>query len=193
MYICKKLSPMDTREQIIDIADNLIRHKGYNAFSFYDISKSVGIKTASVHYHFPAKSDLGVAVIEQHIYNLALVREKFKSKSPQENLDKFLSIYSSVKNENAVCLVGSLTTDFNTLDKKVKEKLKTFADAMLDWVSSFLEEGRNSNIFQFKGLARTKALMITGNMLAIVQLSRLTGDKDFKTVKDTIKKELISI
>jgi AcrR family transcriptional regulator len=35
---------MNTREQIIQLADNLTREKGYNAFSFYDISKKVGIK-----------------------------------------------------------------------------------------------------------------------------------------------------
>ncbi len=186
-----KVINMDTREQIIQLADNLIRDKGYNAFSFYDISKTVGIKTASVHYHFPAKSDLGVSVIEQHIHNLHVLREKLNSKSPVEKLDKFFSIYASIKNENKVCLVGSLATDFNTLDKKIKNKLKIFSDNMLDWVSEFLQEGRDSNLFQFEGSPRTKAMMIISNMLAIVQLSRLTGDKDFKTVKDTIKQELI--
>jgi len=182
---------MDTREQIIQLADNLIREKGYNAFSFYDISKSVGIKTASVHYHFPAKADLGVAVIQQHINNLNFVKEKFNGKSPLEKLEKFFSIYSAIQNQNKVCLVGSLATDFNTLDKKVKNKLKLFSGSMLDWVSDFLEEGRNSNVFKFEGPPRTKAIMIIGNMLSIVQLARLTGNKDFKIIKDTIKQELI--
>ena len=182
---------MNTREQIIQLADSLIREKGYNAFSFYDISKSVGIKTASIHYHFPAKSDLGIAVIEHHIQHLELVKKKFESKAPIERLDKFLSIYTSIKNENKVCLVGSLATDFNTLDNKIQARLKLFSDTMLAWVISFLEEGRADNVFQFKGSSRTKAIMIIGNMLAIVQLSRVTFDKDFKAIKDTIKQELI--
>lgn len=182
---------MNTREQIIQLADSLIREKGYNAFSFYDISKSVGIKTASIHYHFPAKSDLGIAVIEDHLHHLNLVMKKFESKAPIERLDKFFSIYTSIKNENKVCLVGSLATDFNTLDKKIQARLKVFSDTMLAWVIRFLEEGREDNVFQFRGSSRTKAIMIIGNMLAIVQLSRLTFDKDFKAIKDTIKQELI--
>ena len=186
-----KISELDTREQIIELADNLIREKGYNAFSFYDISRSVGIKTASIHYHFRSKSDLGMAVIEHQLQQLHLVIKKFESKTPIERLDKFFSIYASIKNENKVCLVGSLATDFNTLDKKLQARLKIFSDAMLEWVISFLEEGRNENVFQFKGSARTKAIMIIGNMLAIVKLSRLTFDKDFKAIKDTIKQELI--
>lgn len=186
-----KILELDTREQIIELADNLIREKGYNAFSFYDISRSVGIKTASIHYHFRSKSDLGMAVIEHQLQQLHLVIRKFESKTPIERLEKFFSIYASIKNENKVCLVGSLATDFNTLDKKLQARLKIFSDAMLEWVISFLEEGRNENVFQFKGSARTKAIMIIGNMLAIVQLSRLTFDKDFKAIKDTIKQELI--
>jgi len=186
-----KILELDTREQIIELADNLIREKGYNAFSFYDISRSVGIKTASIHYHFRSKSDLGMAVIEHQLQQLHLVIRKFESKTPIERLDKFFSIYASIKNENKVCLVGSLATDFNTLDKKLQARLKIFSDAMLEWVTSFLEEGRQENVFQFKGSARTKAIMIICNMLAIVQHTRLTLDKDFKDIKDTIKQELI--
>ena len=182
---------MNTREQIIQLADSLIREKGYNAFSFYDISKSVGIKTASIHYHFPTKSDLGIAVIEHHLQHLNLVKKKFESKTPIERLDKFFSIYATIKNEDKVCLVGSLATDFNTLDKKIQARLKVFSDTMLAWVINFLEEGRKDNVFQYKGSTRTKAIMIVGNMLAIVQLSRLTCDKDFKAIIDTIKQELI--
>ncbi len=61
---------MNTREQIIQLADTLIRERGYNAFSFYDISKKIEFKTAYIHYHFPVKLNLGVAVIERHIKNL---------------------------------------------------------------------------------------------------------------------------
>jgi len=182
---------MDTRTEIIKLGDSLIRKKGYNAFSFADISKQLNIKNASVHYHFPAKSDLGVAVIEQQTEGLKHIIEKYKNKTPIEKLDKFLSIYTHIKSENKVCLVGSLTTDLNTLDEIIKETLKAFSSLMLDWVTDFLEEGRNNNMFQFDGLSRTKAIMVIGNMIAIIQLSRLTNDKDFKTIKDTIKQELI--
>jgi len=186
----QKISEMNTREQIIQLADNLIREKGYNAFSFYDISKSVGIKTASIHYHFPSKSDLGVAVIEQYIDNLHCIRRDYDNKSPIENLEKLFSIYSTIKNENKVCLFGSLAPDFNTLDDKMQASLKTFSDVMINWVSNFLEKGRNSDVFQFEGSPRTKAIMIISNLLSAVLLSRLTSDKDFETVKETINQEL---
>lgn len=182
---------MSTKEQIIELADVLIRAKGYNAFSFYDISEKVGIKTASIHYHFPSKSDLGVAVIEKSILNLEKVAKTYKDKSPVEKLERFFTIYSDILNEKEICIVGSLSTDFNTLDEKVQEKLKVFSGEMIRWVSSFLEEGRNQKIFAFEDEPRTRALLLITNMISIVQLSRLTGKEDFAILKDSIKKQLI--
>lgn len=180
-----------TKENIIQQADFLVRNKGYNAFSFKDISNAIGIKTASIHYHFPVKADLGVAVIEQHLESLSHLMEEFRNRSPLEKLDRFFAIYSQIQSEDKVCLVGSLATDLNTVDENIKTKLQTFASAFLDWVSLFLEEGRNDHTFQFWGTPRTKALMIITNMIAIVQLSRLTDQEDFEAVKQAIKNDLL--
>lgn len=182
---------MTTREQIIQSADNLIREKGYNAFSFFDISNVVGIKKASIHYYFPQKSDLGVAVIEEHLLRIKDIIDTYKDKGPVEKLDKFISVYSRVKTEKQICIVGSIATDFYTVDENMKTKLKEFTTVVLDWVRSFLEEGRKEKIFHFEGSGHAKALMIITNLLAIVQLSRVTGEKDFIIVKNKIKEDLL--
>ena len=50
-----------TAEDILDRAEALIQTRGYSAFSYQDISDTLGIRKASIHYHFPSKTDLGVA------------------------------------------------------------------------------------------------------------------------------------
>ena len=181
---------MTTRETIIDVADELIRGNGFNAFSFKDIADKIGIKTASIHYHFPTKSDLGVATIKEHIELFEQLKEKLADKSPMLKLKGFLSIYSQVKSENKVCLVGSLATDLNTVDDNIKNELKIFAERVLHWITEILIEGKNQKVFEFQTAPRTKALMIITNILAIVQLSRLTNDEDFEIVKEAIIKDL---
>ena len=52
--------------QIIDIAIKMIREGGYHSFSFRQIASELGIKSASIHYHFPSKEDLGVAVVKRY-------------------------------------------------------------------------------------------------------------------------------
>jgi AcrR family transcriptional regulator len=183
---------MTTKDSIVNLADDLIRDKGYNAFSFYDISKSIGIKTASIHYHFPAKSDLGSAVIKKQIEKFESLKKELEGKDPLKKLQAFFSIYARIKADHKVCLVGSLATDFNTLDENIKAELKAFSGMMLNWVTGILQEGKNKKVFFFRVPARTKAILIITNMLAIVQLSRLTNDKDFEIVKRATIKELTS-
>src|SRR5882672_12243087 len=57
----------DTGEQILDLAEALIQTRGYSAFSYQDISDALGIRKASIHYHFPSKTDLGIAVVDRYV------------------------------------------------------------------------------------------------------------------------------
>ncbi|WP_428660689.1 TetR/AcrR family transcriptional regulator [Runella sp.] len=183
---------MSTRESILQLADTLIRDKGYNAFSFNDISKSIGIKTASVHYHFPTKTDLGIAIVRTHIERVTALRAAQKDQPPLKKLESFLSIYTKVKAENKVCIVGSLATDLLTVEEEMKSELKILTKLILEWVTEILEEGRTKKVFTFEGLARTKALMVITNMLASVQLTRLTDNpNDFEIIKSTILADLL--
>lgn len=183
---------MTTRDSIIILADNLIRAKGYNAFSFNDLAREIGIKTASIHYHFPTKSDLGVAIIKEHVSRFEKLRKELQDKDPIKKLEGFFSIYTKIQSEDKVCLVGSLATDLHTVDVTVQKELKAMATMILEWVTEILKEGKTKKVFYFKESPRTKALMIITNMLAIVQLCRLTSAADFSTVKETILKELKS-
>lgn len=52
------MTDLSMRDRILDAAEVRARRGGYNAFSFRDLADDVGVKSASVHYHFPTKSDL---------------------------------------------------------------------------------------------------------------------------------------
>lgn len=182
---------MTTREHIIITADALIREKGYNAFSFVDIAQVVGIKKPSIHHHFPHKTDLGIAVIEFHIKGLEQIQQASQEKTATEKLDRFFSIYTDIKYQNKICIVGSLSTDYNTLEPQVQEKIKEFSDAFLAWVTGILKEGRQEGIFHFDESPRTRAILIIAGMMAIVKLSRLTGEKDFSLIKKTLRQGLL--
>ena len=54
-----------TRQTLLVIAARLLELVGYNGFSFRDLALRAKITTASVHYHFPTKGDLGLALVNQ--------------------------------------------------------------------------------------------------------------------------------
>ena len=181
---------MSTRDTIIATADKFIREDGYNAFSYKDIAQKVGIRTASVHYYFPTKTDLGVATVRYHIQLFEAVKAKLANEGPMAKLNWLLENYHKTNAEHKICLVGALATAFNTVEAPIQQELKLFADDLLQWVTQFLEDGKILGEFHFSLPARTRAIMIIGNMLAIVQLARLTDNADVQRVQEAIIDEL---
>jgi TetR/AcrR family transcriptional regulator, transcriptional repressor for nem operon len=55
----------DVKTAILDAAEKRMQRGGFSGFSFREIAADVGIKSSSVHYHFPTKDDLGAAVIRR--------------------------------------------------------------------------------------------------------------------------------
>lgn len=60
------LAATDTRQTIMNAARAMVQYRGYNALSFREIAKEVGVKSASIHYHFPTKGNLATALARQY-------------------------------------------------------------------------------------------------------------------------------
>ena len=52
---------------ILDAAERRMRIGGFSGFSHREIAAEVGMKSSSVHYHFPTKDNLAAAVIRRYI------------------------------------------------------------------------------------------------------------------------------
>ncbi|MFB6280120.1 MAG: TetR/AcrR family transcriptional regulator, partial [Salinibacter sp.] len=47
-----------TADRILDLAQDRIQQRGYNAVSYGDLAEDLDLTTAAIHYHFPSKADL---------------------------------------------------------------------------------------------------------------------------------------
>ena len=56
----------DVATEILDAAERRMRVGGFGGFSHREIAAEVGIKSSSVHYHFPTKDKLAAAVIRRY-------------------------------------------------------------------------------------------------------------------------------
>lgn len=56
----------DMANAIMDAAERRIRLGGFGGFSFREIASDVGVKSSSVHYHFPTKENLVAAVVNRY-------------------------------------------------------------------------------------------------------------------------------
>lgn len=70
----KQRSP---RENLLDTAEQLFTSRGYTAVTLKDIAKALGIKQASLYYHFPlGKEDLYVEVMLRHLERRSIVLKR---------------------------------------------------------------------------------------------------------------------
>ena len=53
------MAAADTADRILDSAERLVQVRGFNAFSYADVARELGITKASLHYHFAGKAELG--------------------------------------------------------------------------------------------------------------------------------------
>lgn len=184
----------NSKRTILNLAESLLQDKGFNGFSYADISSQLGVKNAAIHYHFPSKEELACAVIQRYRerFKLWINNSRVKDLTPQEKLDWFFSIYSNFRADNGkVCLVGSLEAEFNSIPESLQKEVEGLNKEMLAWLETTLNEGREAGAFQFNGTPASKAALIYSSLQGALQMARALGTKKFKDVIEQHKQDLL--
>lgn len=166
----------DTREQIMDRAAQLLMSRGYNGFSYRDISSHLGVKNAAVHYHFPAKTDLALALIDEYRKVLRQGTAEFMAYggSALQQLESFFAFTEhQCQLGRCICPFGAFSVDYNDLPEEVQRATRSFMDETVRWLTRVMEVGRESGEFSFEGEARAKALVVLSALQGIRQLARI--------------------
>lgn len=169
-----------------------MQDKGFNGFSYADIAAELGVKNAAIHYHFPTKEDLGIAVIQcyQERFRLWINNPRVNNLSPEEKLDWFISIYKDMRaDQGKVCLVGSMEAEFNSIPDALQREVEALHRELLAWLQITLEEGRNAGVFNFNGEPTKKATLILSSLQGALQMARALGTNKFRDVIEQIKAE----
>ena len=183
----------NTKEQILDLAEHFMMSRGYNGFSYKDISSELNVKNAAIHYHFPSKKDLGVAVIEraQSRFDEWDAMTANQMLSPVDMLNQSLETYLGYLNSDKyVCLGGSLETDFHTLPEEMQKAVRTYTGKLLTWMRNLLSRGREEGQFNFSGQSEDKAFFIIASIQGALQIARVSDKDLFYRTVDRLKSEL---
>ena len=175
----------ETRELILDTMQDLIQSRGFSAVSYQDISDRLGIRKASIHYHFPSKFDLGKAVIERYRWRLAELMAKAAGESGWshwEVLSSYFIPWVQVANSSEkVCLCGALAGEFMSLPDPMREEVSAFFRHHEEWLETLLEKAREAGEFNFSGPAKPMARMVLSSLQGGLLLKRSEKNPDLLT------------
>lgn len=167
-----------TREQIIDKAFQLMLQRGMNGFSYRDIAKPLGVKNAAIHYHFPNKTDLIKALIDENHQLLRRSTSEFmayggNARTQLEGL--FAFTMNQCNCGRPICMVGALAIDYDELSDELKAANNRFMKDSVNWLTRVMEVGRKQEEFHFGGDAMSKAVSILAMIQGARQLARIHG------------------
>lgn len=132
---------VNAREAILAAAKTAAQQHGYNGINFRSIGEAVGVKNASIYYHFPSKADLGAAVAERYWQDTAAVLAGIREThaDPRRCLQLYPSIFrSSLEDGNRLCLSSFMAAEHDDLPEPVKREVLAFADTNVAWLTQVL-------------------------------------------------------
>lgn len=129
------------REAIMAAARRTAQAHGYSGLNFRDLAAEVGIKAASIHYHFPGKADLGAAVARRYWEDTAATLDAMLAETPDplRCLQRYPEIFrKALENGNRMCLCSFMAAEHDDLPEAVKREMQTFAEVNVAWLSKVL-------------------------------------------------------
>jgi TetR/AcrR family transcriptional repressor of nem operon len=182
----------DTGEEILNAAEDLLQRRGYNAFSYHHIAVQLGVRNAAIHYHFPAKEDLGVALVRRY-------QERFREWARGTEcvdcawgrLQAYFQTYVDFLQADCKCCPGGvLGTEFNAIPEAMREQARTLMREIYEWLVQTLERGVAQGSLKFAGKPEDKAIEIGAALQGGLQIARIAGLERFHQVLAQLSLEL---
>lgn len=122
----------DSTQRILDVAEDLFMDSGYNAVTLRDIAEALGIKQASLYYHFPGgKEQLFLAMtermFERHRRGILTAVEQ----GGNELRAELRAVAAWFGSQRPLKLMRMLHADLTVLSQETREQLVQRAHAAL--------------------------------------------------------------
>ena len=123
----------ETSQRLMDLAEAHIRDGGYKGFSFRDLAAELGIKSASVHHHFPTKAILAAAVVRRYGDRFFGTVASRGNQTGDDAISAYRSAFrTALERDGRMCLCGVLGAETGVLAPEVVEEIQSFFRRCID-------------------------------------------------------------
>jgi len=185
----------NTKTEIMRFAEREIASKGVHGFSFRDVALACNIKSSSVHYHFPKKNDLIIAVLQEFLGRLKSQFDEWSEEEPLpgERLKRYLERMRKLAREcssRTFCPMMMAATEVGAADPEVTRVTRMFFDMAIQWLAEQLRALRGHAQPTPEDLFDAELMynMLEGGMISV----RMTGEPGrIETVLRTIERQVL--
>jgi TetR/AcrR family transcriptional repressor of nem operon len=168
---------VDTRQRLLDAANELMWTQSYGAVSVDDICEKAGVRKGSFYHFFPSKVDLAVAAIEDYWQQMRPKLDQIFSPqlAPLERLEAMCkAIYERQREKREItgkvcgCPYGSLGSEQSTREEAIRRKTTELFDRMRRYLEATLRDAMREGAIAAGDpvvLARAVHSLIEGTLL----------------------------
>lgn len=167
-------------DDILRCARSLIVRGGYNSFSYADISDVVGIRKASIHHHFPSKSELVRALVVQYRAEAeaGITELERNIADPVGQLRAYVGYWEGciADASHPFCVCALLAGEIQVLPEAVALEVRGHFRRLSAWLTSVLERGSAQGRLSLTGTARENAELFMATVHGAMLSARAYGD-----------------
>jgi TetR/AcrR family transcriptional regulator, cholesterol catabolism regulator len=179
----------DGRHRILDVAESLFQARGYNAVTMRDIAKAVGMRQASLYYHFSSKEELFVSVrerlFERHRVGLQNVvsRDEGELRSQLEGVaDWFLS-------QKAINFHSMMQADMPSLSQEARVRLSIAVNrAIFEPIGQIFTTAQAD-----RRISNVRPELLVGFLLSLLESVSVVYSSEPMSYKKEVVNELIVV
>lgn len=159
---------MEMKQRILEAGEARLMALGFAGMSYRDIAADVGVKSSSVHYHFPNKDLLVAATMERYT---ARMFDHLAERAP-EGADRVrrLSVFAMAHVDafeigRRTCLCSVLSSEAIGLPERSSRSVRAHIRRCLTWLEGVAPPEEEPHGFAQRVFACIQGAMIVANML----------------------------
>jgi TetR/AcrR family transcriptional repressor of nem operon len=168
-----------TQQLILDTARDLLQTRGVHGFSYRDVAARIGIRTASIHYHFPSKDDMVVAVADATLEEFRQVTARAEAQTTDviQQLEAFAAMFATTfARGDRICPICMLAVCQESVSTRVQSAVAQFWRECESWLERVLMRGASNGALaadvDMREAARVWVAALEGSMVT----GRVFGD-----------------
>ncbi len=186
-----------TANRIIAAGRQLIMRRGYSGFSYADISEAIDIRKASIHHHFPAKTDLVIAVLNEwrEAFDADVASLQASGANAIAQLRAYIGHWEQCIADDTApfCVAGMLGAELPTLPEEVAQEVKAFFDNLTLWLEQVLDAGVRNDLIKLSASVQTEAATLVSLVYGAMLAARAYGNVVlFKDVTEGAVERLVT-
>jgi AcrR family transcriptional regulator len=166
-----------TRQRIVEAANRLFYHQGYNRTSFSDVVDAANVPRGNIYYYFKTKDEILAAAIQYRLERISAMLDGWNGtyRTPVERLHRFVAILSTSADSimRYGCPMGTLNTELGKDQDLLQQQAENLFKIFEHWLTDqFAELG-------YAGQAHELALRLMAMGQGISVMAHVHNDPGF--------------